>query len=82
MVPGTRPDIDTSNISNGAHRLVVVTKTKDDMSATLAVGIDIGEWKKESTLTVWLIVLPIVAAVIGALALPATRRRKQRQANR
>jgi cytochrome c-type biogenesis protein CcmH/NrfF len=41
------------------------------------VGINVGEWEKESSLTVWLIVLPIVLAVAGALVLPATRRRRR-----
>jgi hypothetical protein len=54
-----------------------VARTTDGEPATLAVGINVGEWEKESSLTVWLIVLPIVLAVAGALVLPATRRRRR-----
>jgi cytochrome c-type biogenesis protein CcmH/NrfF len=43
----------------------------------LTVGVKVGDWKKERSITVWLIVLPIVLAVIGALTLPATRRRRR-----
>ena len=62
---------------SGSHRVVIVARTTDGKPATLAVGINVGEWEKESSLTVWLIVLPIVAAVAGALLLPATRRRRR-----
>jgi hypothetical protein len=57
--------------------VVIVARTTDGEPATLAVGINVGEWEKESSLTVWLIVLPIVLAVAGALLLPATRRRRR-----
>jgi phosphate/sulfate permease len=57
--------------------VVIVARTEDGKPATLAVGVNVGEWKKESSLTVWLIVVPIVAAVLGALLLPATRRRRK-----
>ena len=64
----------------GAHRIAIVAKTTDGKPATLAVGVRVGEWKKESSITIWLIVLPIVLAVVGALTLPATRRRRRGQA--
>lgn len=64
----------------GPHRIVVVARTKDGKPATLAVGVNVGEWQKESSLTLWLIVTPIVVAVVGALVLPATRRRRPRTA--
>jgi hypothetical protein len=65
------------NAPSGSHRVVIVARTTDGKPATLAVGINVGEWEKESSLTVWLIVLPIVLAVAGALLLPATRRRRR-----
>ncbi|MEY3588514.1 MAG: hypothetical protein RJA47_1110, partial [Actinomycetota bacterium] len=64
----------------GAHRIAIVAKTTDGKDATLTVGVKVGDWKKERSITVWLIVLPIVLAVIGALTLPATRRRRNRAA--
>ena len=66
------------NVPAGSHRIAVVARTNDGKPATLTVGIKVGEWKKESSLAVWLIVLPIVLAVVGALTLPATRRRRRR----
>jgi hypothetical protein len=65
------------NVPQGSHRIAVVAKTKDGKPATLAVGVMVGEWKKEKSITIWLIVLPIVLAILGALVLPATRRRRK-----
>lgn len=61
----------------GPHRIVVSTRTADDKPATLAVGVNVGEWKKESSLTMWLIVLTIALAIAAALVLPATRRKSK-----
>jgi hypothetical protein len=65
------------NASNGSHRIAVVAKTTDGKPATLTIGVMVGEWNSGSQITVWLIVLPIALAVGGALALPATRRRRR-----
>jgi len=65
------------NAPSGAHRIAIVARTTDGKPATLTVGVRIGEWKKETSITIWLIVLPIVLAVVGALTLPATRRRRR-----
>ena len=65
------------NVDQGSHRIAVVAKTVDGKPATLTVGIKVGEWKKERSIALWIIVLPIVLAVFGALLLPATRRRKK-----
>jgi hypothetical protein len=65
------------NISQGSHRIAVVAQTVDGKPATLAVGIKVGEWKKEKSIAIWLIILPIVAAVFGALFLPAVIRRRR-----
>ena len=65
------------NVPLGSHRIAVVAQTTDGKPATLAVGVMVGNWKKERSITIWLIVLPIVLAIMGALALPATRRRRK-----
>jgi hypothetical protein len=65
------------NASNGSHRIAVVAKTTDGKPATLTIGVMVGEWNSGSRITVWLIVLPIALAVGGAMALPATRRRRR-----
>ena len=61
----------------GAAAIAVVAKTTDGKPATLTIGVMVGEWNSGSRITVWLIVLPIALAVGGALALPATRRRRR-----
>lgn len=66
------------NVSNGSHRIAVVARTADGKPATLTVGVMVGEWNSGPRGTVWLIVLPIAMAVVGALILPATRRRRLR----
>lgn len=68
-----------SDAPSGAHRVVIVAKTTDGTPATLTVGINVGEWDSGLDVAVWLIVLPIAFAVIGALVLPATRRRRRAQ---
>lgn len=65
------------NVPLGSHRIAVVAQTTDGKPATLAVGVMVGNWKKERSITIWLIVLPIVLAIMGALVLPATRRRRK-----
>jgi cytochrome c-type biogenesis protein CcmH/NrfF len=37
----------------------------------------VGDWTKESNLALWLLVTPLVLAIVGALVLPATRRRRR-----
>lgn len=65
---------------SGAHRVVIEATTGDGEPATLAIGVNLGEWDSGPGVTVWLIVTPIVLAVVGALVLPATRRRRQSSA--
>ncbi len=66
------------NSPEGAHRIAIVARTADGSPATLTVGVMVGEWDTEGTVTVWLIVTPIALAIMGALLLPATRRRRRR----
>jgi hypothetical protein len=65
------------NAPKGAHRVVIVAQTIDGKPATLAVGINVGEWDSGPGVAVWLIVLPIALAVVGGLLLPAQRRRRR-----
>ena len=61
----------------GSQRFALVAQTIDGKPATLAVGVKVGATKKERSAIIWLIVLAIALAVIGALTLPATRRRRR-----
>ena len=65
------------NAPEGAHRVVIVAQTTDGKPATLTVGINVGEWDSGPGVALWLIVLPIAFAVVGALVLPAQRRRRR-----
>jgi hypothetical protein len=67
------------NVPQGSHRIAIVAQTTDGKPATLTVGVKVGEWKKEKTITVWLIILPIVLAVFGAMFLPAVVRRRRHE---
>ena len=69
------------DVEAGPHRIAVVARTEDGKPATLTVGVKVGDWEKESSVAVWLIELPIVLAVAGALTLPATRRRRRSSAS-
>jgi MYXO-CTERM domain-containing protein len=42
------------------------------------VGLRIGAYGKESGLSTWLIVIPVLLAVLAALVLPTTLRRRRR----
>jgi hypothetical protein len=66
-------------VSSGSHRIAIVAQTADGKPATLAVGIKVGEWKRGPSITVWLIILPIVLAMGGALLLPAVIRRRRQE---
>jgi hypothetical protein len=65
------------NAPEGAHRVVIVAQTTDGKPATLAIGINVGEWDSGPGVAIWLIMLPIALAVVGALLVPAQRRRRR-----
>jgi hypothetical protein len=56
-----------------------VAQTVDGKPATLTLGVKVGTWKKEKSIAVWLIVLPIVLAIFGAMFLPAVIRRRRHE---
>jgi hypothetical protein len=66
------------NVSQGSHRIAIVAPV-DGKPATLAVGIKVGELNVGTSFTVWLIVLPIILAMGGALVLPAVIRRRRHE---
>ena len=61
----------------GAHRLAIVARTADDKPAVLALGIMVGEFDPEGVST-WVIATPIVLAVLLAIFIPTTLRRRRR----
>jgi len=64
------------NVDSGNHRIAIEAVLPDGEKATVALGVQVGEYKKESNIATWLIVTPIVLAVMVALFLPAVRRRR------
>ena len=67
------------NVPKGSHRIAIVAQTVDGKPATLTLGVKVGTWKKEKSIAVWLIVLPIVLAIFGAMFLPAVIRRRRHE---
>lgn len=64
------------NVESGNHRIAIEAVLPDGEKATVALGVQVGDYKKESNIATWLIVTPIVLAVMAALFLPAVRRRR------
>jgi hypothetical protein len=64
-------------LDEGVHRVAVVARGDGDEPVTFTVGVLVGDWTKESNLALWLLVTPLVLAIVGALVLPATRRRRR-----
>jgi hypothetical protein len=61
---------------DGAHRIAIIARTSEGEAATLAMGILVGADNDSGTVSIWLIAPPIALAVMMALVLPATRRRR------
>lgn len=61
----------------GSHRMMIVAKGDKVEDTTLTVGLMVGEWGKEGVAT-WLIVVPLVLAVLLAVFIPTTLRRRRR----
>lgn len=62
--------------ATGAHRIAIVARTNEGEVATLAVGILVDNGEGSDNVSIWLIAPPIALAVLAALVLPATRRRR------
>ncbi len=62
---------------DGEHRVAVVAGDSSGDTVTVTVGVMVGEWESGPAIAVWLIVVPIILAVLGALVIPATRRRRR-----
>ena len=65
---------------SGAHRVAIEARTADGKPTTIAVGLRIGEFEKESNIATRLIIGAIVAAILAALFLPAVTSRRRRTA--
>jgi hypothetical protein len=52
--------------------------TAEGSDSVIGVGLRIGAYEKESGISTWLIVVPLVLATILALVIPTTARRRKR----
>ena len=66
---------------SGAHRVAIEARTADGKPTTIAVGLRIGEFEKESNIATRLIVGALLLAIVLAFLLPAVSRRKPRAAD-
>ncbi len=64
----------------GAHRIAIEARTADGKPTTIAVGLRIGDFEKESNIAARLIISAIVTAALLALFLPAVSNRRRRTA--
>ncbi|MFM7263900.1 MAG: hypothetical protein ACKO1X_09175 [Acidimicrobiales bacterium] len=60
----------------GAHRIVIEARTADGKPTTIAVGLRIGDFDKESNIATRLIIAALVLAILLAILLPAVSRRR------
>lgn len=64
-----------NGVPHGAHRIAIDAVTPDGKPTTFTLGVRVGDVEK-SRVTTWLIVIPVLLAVVGALVLPAVLRRR------
>lgn len=65
-----------TDIEHGRHRIAIEATLPDGKKTTVALAVSVGGYGRESNIGTWLIVTPIVLAVLVALFIPAARRRK------
>lgn len=66
-------------IPSGEHRLVLKGRTDVGQDIVLGLGIRVGSDKSTSTVTRWLIALPVALAIGLGLIIPTTLRRRRRE---
>ena len=65
-----------ADIDKGKHRIAIDATLPNGEKTTVALAVSVGGYDKESNIGTWLIVTPIVMAVLVALFIPAARRRR------
>jgi hypothetical protein len=63
----------------GDHRVAIVMNPKGGKAVTFTLGIAVKKFSKESRMLTWLIVTPLVAAVLSAMFLPPALRRRRKK---
>jgi hypothetical protein len=66
------------DIPAGAHRIALKAVTDSGDETTVSLGVMVGDWQRETNRPTMLIVAIVLAAVIGALMMPAVSRRRRR----
>lgn len=67
-----------STIEAGNHRLVLSGKNSNGADVVLSVGLALGEYEAGGTVKPWMIAFPIAAAIIVAVVIPTTLRRRRK----
>ena len=67
-----------ASVDAGDHRVVLAGRTKSGGDSVIGVGLRIGAYAKESNVSRWIISLTIALAIILALVIPTTARRRKR----
>ena len=68
-------------VDDGDHTVVMLGRDSDDEEVTFALNVVVGEESTGPSVAVYLIVIPLGLAVLGALIIPAAiRRRREREA--
>ena len=67
-------------VEAGNHRAILSGRSMSGDSAVIGVGIHVGSYGKESNVSRWVISLAIALAVILALVIPTSTRRRRRAA--
>lgn len=67
------------NAPAGAHRVAIEARTADGEKTSIAVGVMLGDFEKESNIATRLIVGALLLAIVLAFLLPAVSRRRPRE---
>jgi YVTN family beta-propeller protein len=67
------------NAVNGSHRIALIGRSADGYEVKVVLGIKVGK-ETTSNVATWLIALPLSAAILVAIFLPAVLRRRRRTA--
>ena len=66
-----------TGIDAGSHRLVLKGNTRTGQDIVLSLGLNLGPASSASTLTRWLIIIPVSIAVLLGLLIPTALRRRR-----
>ncbi|MFM8528227.1 MAG: hypothetical protein ACKOD2_00850, partial [Ilumatobacteraceae bacterium] len=66
------------SLESGNHRLVLRGPNSNGSDLVLSMGLALGAYESGTSVRAWVIALPIAAAVIVAVVIPTTLRRRRK----